>query len=606
MTDGPTLITQLPGYPEERPETDELDGVLEHLASELEGKQVLEKPRVSKKVMVFALKEQNHIIGQLRREANANFMLLDDRSRRTHDIVQKLMGKIDAQDAQLQKSNETITTLQGEMVQMRSKVEEALKLSDAAKKMEEMTVSGQQTVETLTAKLQMHESHFKEFDRLAGRVKLVEESLNHIPGDNVLVITDRMGEPMSLNKVAQNLQATLSEYDDKIKEQFKMQRQQSESIANTEAELTEGVRINSENIEELQASESHFFEKLAENHGIDLAEIQRVQTTMVDQLEVLQQQLGTTIDKSYVDEHVEGKYEEIVNHLHKALSSTEEDERDSRRRASNLESIIEQLSANKADREELLELKRFVMPSKERRNSAEMERRRSTRYSLGNIGGQVGGNSLTSPITRDEVFNLLEEKTDKKDLEKRIAALMTRVNDTVIRKGGSMSGHGPFPPGPAGLNGFGGTPATRDGLGFLAIILHTDISTTLDCAAWEPDLDGALAISKQLTDGFGKAVKPDGMVLGTCLSCKAPVVHPYQVDLFPGVSRGGGYQLWAPYGKGPPLRTPPGDTLPELEATEGRHIIGKDGNLYLAQTACSAAVDIRLGQMFQQPQTAEG
>ena len=132
----------------------------------------------------------------------------------------------------------------------------------------------------------------------------------------MLVITDRMGEPMSLNKVAQNLQATLSEYDDKIKEQFKvrvaferkagrvwalclisqalllsrtfattrvremfdtyrssdtsaildrtftclkMQRQQSESIANTEAELTEGVRINSENIEELQASESHFF-----------------------------------------------------------------------------------------------------------------------------------------------------------------------------------------------------------------------------------------------------------------------------------------------------------------------------------------------------------
>ena len=33
---------------------------------------------------------------------------------------------------------------------------------------------------------------------------------------------------------------------------------------------------------------------------------------------------------AYVDEHVEGKYEEIVNHLHKALSSTEEDERDSR------------------------------------------------------------------------------------------------------------------------------------------------------------------------------------------------------------------------------------------------------------------------------------
>lgn len=51
--DGPTLITQPPGYPEERPETDDMDGMLEHLADELEGKQLLEKPRVSKKVTQF-------------------------------------------------------------------------------------------------------------------------------------------------------------------------------------------------------------------------------------------------------------------------------------------------------------------------------------------------------------------------------------------------------------------------------------------------------------------------------------------------------------------------------------------------------------------------
>ena len=56
---------------------------------------------------------------------------------------------------------------------------------------------------------------------------------------------------------------------------------------------------------------------------------------------------------------------------------------------------------------------------------------------------------------------------------------------------------------------------------------------------------------------------------------QAPIVHPDKVDLFPGISRGGGFQLWASGGKGPPLRAPPGDTLPELDATEGRHIIGK-------------------------------
>lgn len=31
---------------------------------------------------------------------------------------------------------------------------------------------------------------------------------------------------------------------------------------------------------------------------------------------------------AYVDEQVEARYEEIINHLHKALSSTEEDEQD--------------------------------------------------------------------------------------------------------------------------------------------------------------------------------------------------------------------------------------------------------------------------------------
>lgn len=56
---------------------------------------------------------------------------------------------------------------------------------------------------------------------------------------------------------------------------------------------------------------------------------------------------------------------------------------------------------------------------------------------------------------------------------------------------------------------------------------------------------------------------------------QAPIVHPDKMDLFPGVSRGGGFQLWAPSGKGPPLRAPPGDTLPEIDATDGRHIIGK-------------------------------
>lgn len=68
--DEPTLITQPPGYPQECPETDDMDGMLEHLACELEGKQLLEKPRVSKKVpgitghVVLACKSSRMYVGR--------------------------------------------------------------------------------------------------------------------------------------------------------------------------------------------------------------------------------------------------------------------------------------------------------------------------------------------------------------------------------------------------------------------------------------------------------------------------------------------------------------------------------------------------------------
>ncbi|CAM9160054.1 unnamed protein product [Ectocarpus sp. 4 AP-2014] len=596
--DGPTLITQPPGYPEERPETDDMDGMLDHIADELEGKQMLEKPRV----MVFALKEQNRIIGQLRREANANFMLLDDRSRRTQDLVQKLVGKINTQETQLQKAEGIITAMQGEMQHMRGKIEEALKLIDIAKKLEEKIVSVQHRLETHTAKLKAHEARFGEIDRLAGRVSILEEALTKISGDDVYVTTDHMGEPMPLNAVVQNLQITLTEYNVKIHEQSKALRQQSEVLAKAEGQLAEGIRVNRENIEEMQV-------KLAKNDDIDLGEIRRGQTSIAEQLDVIQQELLAKIDKSYVDEHVEARYEEIINHLHKALSSTEQDEQEFKKRANNLQNVIEQLSANKADRRELLELKQFMVSlnGQERRNST--ERRRSSAASVGTGSGE--GNPLTGPITRDEVFNLLEEKADRKDLEKRMAAIVTRVNNAVIRRGsgGSTAVQGVTPTGPAGPNGYGGTPAQRGGKGGPG---GTQSNNDIDAwEAWEPDPEGALALSKQLTDGFGRAVKPDGMAVGTCLSCKAPIVHPDKMDLFPGVSRGGGFQLWSPSGKGPPLRAPPGDTLPELDPTDGRHIIGKDGNLYLAQTngpsAVAVAPDTRPGGPAPgRPKTAEG
>lgn len=51
--------------------------------------------------------------------------------------------QINTQETQIQKAEGTITSLQGEMEHMRSKVAEALKLIEVAKKLEEKIVSVQ-------------------------------------------------------------------------------------------------------------------------------------------------------------------------------------------------------------------------------------------------------------------------------------------------------------------------------------------------------------------------------------------------------------------------------------------------------------------------------
>lgn len=59
-----------------------------------------------------------------------------------------VLFQINTQETQLQKAEETITTMRGEMENMRSKIEEALKLIDIAKKLEEKIVSVQHRQDT--------------------------------------------------------------------------------------------------------------------------------------------------------------------------------------------------------------------------------------------------------------------------------------------------------------------------------------------------------------------------------------------------------------------------------------------------------------------------
>jgi len=61
-----------------------------------------------------------------------------------------------------------------------------------------------------------------------------------------------------------------------------------------------------------------------------------------------------------VDEKIEVKYEEILDHLQSALHATEDDEKEFRKCTEELEQMVGQLKVDKSDRTELEELKRHV------------------------------------------------------------------------------------------------------------------------------------------------------------------------------------------------------------------------------------------------------
>jgi hypothetical protein len=94
--------------------------------------------------------------------------------------------------------------------------------------------------------------------------------------------------------------------------------------------------------------------------------------------------------------------------------------------------------------------------------------------------------------------------------------------------------------------GAAGTPAQRGASSssgaHTAATANSDADSVLTRG---PDPEGALAMSRQLTDCMGKPVHMAGPAIGTCLSCKAPIVHPDRQDLYSaGGPKGGGFQLW--------------------------------------------------------------
>lgn len=90
-------------------------------------------------------------------------------------------------------------------------------------------------------------------------------------------------------------------------------------------------------------------------------DIRRSQDAIVDSLDTLQHQILEKVSTVEVDMRIEGKYEEIIDHLQKALRATESDEDDFKKCADELKTSVEGLRKSKADKKDMSDLKTLIM-----------------------------------------------------------------------------------------------------------------------------------------------------------------------------------------------------------------------------------------------------
>ena len=127
----PVLVTQPNEFPAEgRPEAEDMDAALEAMNEELQGKRMLEKPRVSKKTMVHCLREQSKLIAQLKRLVLSQVAEQRVRTDKAATIAHKMAERLAAADGKLHEADKRIAALEAIILGLNAKLEEAARYVD--------------------------------------------------------------------------------------------------------------------------------------------------------------------------------------------------------------------------------------------------------------------------------------------------------------------------------------------------------------------------------------------------------------------------------------------------------------------------------------------
>jgi hypothetical protein len=153
----------------------------------------------------------------------------------------------------------------------------------------------------------------------------------------------------------------------------------------------------------------------------------------------VKEQMLEKCDKSRVDEKIESKYEEIIDHLQSALSGAGDDEDEFKRISLELQEICQNLTTTKADKRDLLEVKEQVLFDSRVREQVEQLR-----------------DFIDQKINKEDVVAGLNTKPDRDEMEKLLKELSTTMKKSVAKAMAQGGGDGDGGDGDYGGGGGGG------------------------------------------------------------------------------------------------------------------------------------------------------
>ncbi|OWZ22904.1 hypothetical protein PHMEG_0002303 [Phytophthora megakarya] len=371
--------------------------VWQKLCLELEGKTQLEQPRVSKKVLVKAVRMQTEAM---------RYMV--DEFDRLRDKMAEMEREARNTAKHVERVNSKLITVQGQV-------------EDVNIKVYELEVAQNKQAEQL-----------REIDDVAIQVRATREEVQHVVAsvEKVNTVHNEFVQQteQKLNVIREDHEVTKQfamKIEDRLNEEQKELFLDSDHILHNKLTLAmwmESVEKDNRRKDDALRDCTEKMIKQGRNVQDMMLETRRTLDDNTCAVEDVQRLLLNKADRTRVDEIIESKYEEICNQLDKALASVLGEEDEFKRASQELQQLVTHLSESKADKKDLLEVKEQVLYDSRVRQQVENLR-----------------SFIDIKMNRDDVFSALKTKADKDEMLALLKNLSDSMNASIVQAQKSLN-----------------------------------------------------------------------------------------------------------------------------------------------------------------------